>query len=270
MIARASFRRTSAVGALALVLLAASPGAAGGRRIASVLAEAERHALYPTRLPTPPVLETACGGDAVCAGRRIAAAHGDGARVVRVESPSSDSIRRQIHLPSLRVEGRTIRLDRFGRRVVDELAAALATLGGAPVVLDLRGNGGGRLDRMTRVAGRLLGNVARAFRARDATGGGWRDLKASGPAPRVATVLIGPETASSAEILAALLRRWGGSRLIGARTAGKDVVSRVIALDQANRLLLPSARIEVPGERLAGGLAPGGRAGFAPRTRANR
>ena len=71
-------------------------------------------------------------------------------------------------------------------------------------------------------------------------------------------VLIGPETASSGEILAALLRRYAGAELRGARTAGKDYLLRVVPVDHDWQLLLPSERVEVPGERLAGGLAPDG------------
>jgi C-terminal processing protease CtpA/Prc len=77
-----------------------------------------------------------------------------------------------------------------------------------------------------------------------------------GLAPGKLTVLVGPETASSGEILAALLRRYGGAELLGAPTAGKDYLSRVVAVDQDWRLLVPAERIEVPGETLAGGLVP--------------
>ena len=70
------------------------------------------------------------------------------------------------------------------------------------------------------------------------------------------TVLVGRQTASSGEILAALLRRHAGAELVGERTAGKDYLTRVVPLDQDWRLLLPAERIEVPGESLSGGLQP--------------
>ena len=69
-------------------------------------------------------------------------------------------------------------------------------------------------------------------------------------------VLIGPETASSAEVLAALLRRHAGARLVGTRTLGKDWLSRLVPPDHDWRLSIPAERIEVPGEPLAQGLVP--------------
>ena len=69
-------------------------------------------------------------------------------------------------------------------------------------------------------------------------------------------VLIGPGTASSAEVLAALLRRHAGARLIGARSGGKDWLTRLVPVDHDWRLAIPAERIEVPGEALAQGLVP--------------
>ncbi len=76
------------------------------------------------------------------------------------------------------------------------------------------------------------------------------------PGTRDLVVLVGPETASSAEVLAALLQRYAGARLAGSRTAGKDHLTRVIAVDHDWRLLVPAERIEVPGIELTGGLRP--------------
>ena len=68
-------------------------------------------------------------------------------------------------------------------------------------------------------------------------------------------MLIGPGTESSAEVLAAMLRRHAGARLVGAATRGKDWITRVIPVDHDHRLLLPAERVEVVGEALSGGLA---------------
>ena len=80
-----------------------------------------------------------------------------------------------------------------------------------------------------------------------------RDLGLDGAA---IDVLVGPGTASSAEVLAALLRRHAGARLVGARTAGKDWLTRLVPVDHDWRLAIPAEHIEVPGEHLAQGLAP--------------
>ena len=69
-------------------------------------------------------------------------------------------------------------------------------------------------------------------------------------------MLIGPETASSAEVLAALLRRHAAARLVGTRTLGKDWLSRLVPPDHDWRLSIHAERIEVPGEPLVQGLVP--------------
>jgi C-terminal processing protease CtpA/Prc len=72
------------------------------------------------------------------------------------------------------------------------------------------------------------------------------------------TVLVGTNTMSSGEVLAALLRRHAGATVLGERTWGKDYVLRVESVDPDWRALIPDGRIEVPGETLAGGLVPDG------------
>ena len=118
-------------------------------------------------------------------------------------------------------------LDRFGRTADREIADAIAAVGPAErprVVLDLRGNGGGDFDRMRRVASLFTGPREGAVRllGRD----GATDVALPTPLRAIGAfeidVLIGPATASSAEVLAALLRRHAGARLIGAPTLGKD------------------------------------------------
>jgi C-terminal processing protease CtpA/Prc len=112
---------------------------------------------------------------------------------------------------------------------------------------------------MLRVAGRFTGPVPEALRlVRD---DGVRRL-AIPDACAVwrgrLTVLVSGRTLSSGEVLAALLRRHAGAAVLGERTWGKNHVLRVEPLHQEWRALVPDGRIEVPGERLAGGLVPDG------------
>jgi C-terminal processing protease CtpA/Prc len=182
----------------------------------------------------------------------------------RVQHPTSDQIRWASTESSIEQTAnlgsgaRLVRLDRFGRKVDYELSAALR--GADALVLDLRHNRGGVLRRMLRVAGRFTGAVPEAVRLVDAdrvrllaipqpSGAVWRGQ---------VTVLVGPNTISSGEVLAALLRRHAGAAVLGERTWGKDYVLRVEAIDPDWRALIPDARIEVPGEILAGGLVPDG------------
>ena len=187
--------------------------------------------------------------------------------MVRVNHPDTDTIRRAYTVPSVTsVERRSdgvlvLALDRFGRTADREVADATTAVGPAEmtrVVLDLRGNGGGDFDRMRRVASLFTGPREGAIRllGRDGTA----DVALPAPLRAIGEfeidVLIGPGTASSAEVLAALLRRHAGARLIGAPTLGKDWLTRLVPVDHDWRLAVPAERIEVPGETLAQGLVP--------------
>jgi|AP95_1055475.scaffolds.fasta_scaffold19686_2 carboxyl-terminal processing protease len=149
-----------------------------------------------------------------------------------------------------------VALDRFGRDAVHELRAAI---GDAPgLILDLRANRGGALERMLRVAALFTGPIDAAL---GLNGSDNRRVLAIPDSPdRLArsriTVLVGRQTASSAEMLAALLRRHGGAEIVGETTFGKDFIYRTIPVDHDWRLLIPAERIDIPGEILAGGLIP--------------
>ena len=153
-------------------------------------------------------------------------------------------------------------LDGFGRKAGEELRAAVAELrtGGRPLglVLDLRGNAGGDFGRMLRLAAMFTGDRKNAVYLVDSNGRHALDLKGESAIQPLAelSVLVGPGTASSAEVLAALLHRYAGAALLGAPTAGKDHLTRVVPVDHDWRLLLPAEGIEVPGVVLSGGLAP--------------
>ena len=170
--------------------------------------------------------------------------------------------------------GRLVRLDRFGRKADHELRAALRRRTG--LVLDLRCEPG----RQPRPDAARRGALYRAGSGRGAAGRRPTTFGAcSIPAPQGAlwrgpiTVLVGPDTMSSGEVLAALLRRYAGATVLGERTFGKDYVLRVEPIAQGWRALIPDGRLEVPGQLLAGGLLPEGpipvelaaRLPFAPR-----
>ncbi len=209
-----------------------------------------------------------CGVDALCAARRIAAASGGRGYLERVTRPDSDSIRwarSQASVTTVRrlADGRgLVALDRFGRKASGELRAALAALRKAGeelhLVLDLRGNGGGDLGRMMRTAALFTGDTKDAIYLVGKTAKKSLDLELEGSVETLAglTVLVGPGTASSGEILAALLYRHAAADLVGQRTAGKDTLTRVVPVDHDWRLLLPAERVEVPGVDLRGGLVP--------------
>jgi Peptidase family S41 len=182
----------------------------------------------------------------------------------RVRHPTSEEIRWADTEASITARAdlgdgrRLLRLDRFGRKVDQEIGGSLRSAD--ELVLDLRHNQGGVLRRMLHVAARFTGPVPGAVRLIN----GDRVRTLSIPEPRAPiwrgriTVLVGANTISSGEVLAALLRRHAGATVLGERTWGKDYVLRVEPIDHDWRALIPDGRIEVPGEILAGGLVPDG------------
>jgi hypothetical protein len=224
----------------------------------------------PAAAPAAPALEAAldalrarCGSDGACLAAGIARDLPAGSRLQPVPPPDTDRIRWAATARSLgRIaplgDGRLVELRRFGRRLLQELPAALPARG--PLWLDLRANGGGDLVRMLAAAGWLTGPVPGALELAQAGARRWLDIPGP-PGRRFAgrlVVLVGPATASSAEALAALLRRHAGARILGDRTAGKTWLDEIRPLGQGWRVLVPGASLRVPGVDWQGGLAPDG------------
>lgn len=261
---------TKAALLLGLVLLPPASALAGAgldRLLRSV------HAIAPQALPARDALDRACAGDVVCTARLLARALGPRARLVPVVHPTTDRIRWVTSQPSVTghahdAKGRlTIALDHFGRKAVRELRtlaadAATTAQGISSLSLDLRANRGGDVDGMLRVAALFTGHIPDAVRLVGATRTSTlpvpalTSLFADYPLTVHLTVHVGPLTASSAEVLAALLKRHAGATIVGARTYGKDYLLHVVPVTHDLRLLVPGARIEVPGIALAGGLVP--------------
>ncbi len=212
------------------------------------------------------LLRARCGDDAICIAQRLAEQPSDRFRLRRRVHPDSDTIRWVKTQASL-IEARRqadqrlyLRLDRFGRKAEAELRAAFAAHGdhAQDIVLDLSRNRGGDFERMLRIAAGFAGRVEDALRLSGAQG------ERSLSLPKVAafgevcglTVKVGPDTASSGEILAALLARHAGAQVVGQPTAGKDYLLRVLPVDHDWQLLVPAERVVVPGVVLAGGLIP--------------
>lgn len=135
-------------------------------------------------------------------------------------------------------------------RTLEDLRAA----GVAGVLLDLRGNPGGRLDEAVRSAGVFLdgGPVVRVAR-RDAV-----PVTVVAPAggdvlTRV-VVLVDGGTASAAEVLAAALQERGRAVVVGSRTFGKGTVQEQHAVAGLGDLSLTVAQWSTPDGRSVEGL----------------
>ena len=253
------FRRPIALLVAAGFFGPAAAGVSAGPAIDRLYSAAAPYA--PDRLARAEV-DRRCGDDVRCAAEVIAEAFAGRALIEAVDHPDSDSMRLVKTEPSLgRVgpvaEGRLmVALDRFGRNAVHELRAAV---GDAPsLILDLRANRGGALERMLRVAALFTGPIEAALGVSGRAGRRMLAIPSSRDslAALRLTVLVGRHTASSAEMLAALLRRHGNAEIVGETTFGKDYLYRVIPVDHDWRLLVPAERIDIPGETLAGGLTP--------------
>ena len=256
----------TAISLLAVTGAAAGAETGGADRVAALIAAvAQSGPAVDARAAAE--IRARCAGDALCAGRLLSE-RDPRMRLERIDHPDSDTIRWVTSRPSVteaRIlsDGRSfVRLDRFGRKATRELRAAVTELramgASEELVIDLRGNAGGDLGRMARVAGQLAGAVKNAFYLVDKEIKNGVDISLPSDTVEVGriTLLVGGATASSAEILAALLRRYAGAEVLGTRTRGKDYLLRIVPLAHDWRLLVPAERVTVPGEQLAGGLRP--------------
>ena len=148
-----------------------------------------------------------------------------------------------------------LRIDRFATDTYDEFKAQLADLqrqGLKRLVLDLRGNPGGYLDRATRLADEFIAGSRKIVytvgkdeqytsQTYAQVAGEWE----KGPL----VVLIDENSASAAEVLAGALQDHDRALLVGRRSFGKGLVQQPIALQGGGELRLTVARYYTPSGR---------------------
>lgn len=137
---------------------------------------------------------------------------------------------------------------RFSTRTPQDLDAALDLL--APLdglILDLRANGGGDIEAAIHLADRLLasGDIIR-LTERQHTRVPLRAQASPSDLDLPLVVLVGPRTASAAELLAATLQAHGRAQVMGLPTYGKGSVQKLFPLGEDLQLKLTT------GEYLAG------------------
>lgn len=257
---------TRSVAVAAVAVLTPGIALAGGgveRLVGDVRSVANRE------VPTAADVTRQCADDVECAARMMVAAIGPRARLEPVRHPTTDQIRwvtttRSVTRVDVSDQGvLTLRLERFGRKVVAELRSSLidAARTGPPVravTVDLRTNHGGDFDRMLRAASLFIGHVPDAVRLTGKHGATTRSVPPGEPLLRglPLRVEVSRDTASSAEVLTALLKIHGGAVIVGSRTFGKNYLLRVVPVSHDTRLLVPAETVEVPGIDLVGGLVP--------------
>lgn len=143
-----------------------------------------------------------------------------------------------------------LRIRGFADGVPEQVQQVLSqgTQRGARVwIMDLRGNSGGSVEAMARVASIFIGQQPVAMvedRSGDKTPIGF---EARGPALRVPlVVLVDKETASGAEILAAALREYRVAAIVGTQTAGNVGIARPQPLPDGSAVQVTIGRLTTP------------------------
>jgi carboxyl-terminal processing protease len=120
------------------------------------------------------------------------------------------------------------------------------------VVLDLRGNPGGRVLELNAIAGMLLPTGLTIFLQEDREQGRIANTTRGVPllpASTPLTVLIDEGSASASEILSAALQEHGRGTIVGAKSAGAVLVSVTIPLPGSTALQVAIRRVLTPSGR---------------------
>ena len=128
-----------------------------------------------------------------------------------------------------------VRLASFGDKTAEELHETLTVL--RPkikgLILDLRGNGGGLLDKTVEICDRFIGEGKKIVSIRGRDPNAWKDYVATDEATTVdpdlpIVIMIDGFSASAAEIMAACLQDHDRAKVVGSRSWGKGTVQTVM------------------------------------------
>ncbi|WP_448518138.1 S41 family peptidase [Rhodoflexus sp.] len=148
-----------------------------------------------------------------------------------------------------------IKLARFGESAYDEFKSALEQLiskGMTQLVLDLRGNSGGYMDRAVKIADELISDdkLIVYTKGRDSNQNEAFNASKNGLFEKGGLiVLINEESASASEIVAGALQDNDRALLVGRRSFGKGLVQRPIMLSDGSELRLTISRYYTPSGR---------------------
>jgi carboxyl-terminal processing protease len=148
-----------------------------------------------------------------------------------------------------------VRVSTFAEPTGQQLRQHLKTLleaDPAGIVLDLRGNPGGRLAAAVEVASQFLREGVVLYQQRDPAGDDQRPYRASGNPVAPDTplvVLVDHGSASASEIVAAALRDNNRAILIGERTFGKGTVQELHNLSDDSQIRVTIAQWLTPARR---------------------
>lgn len=141
-----------------------------------------------------------------------------------------------------------------GDHVADELNKAVESLEGRHMqrlVLDLRDNGGGRVDQAAEIAGAFLPRGAVVYTIDSPK----NDLVDTGRVSRSfwkserrypVVVLVNSGTASASELVAGALQDNDRATLVGQTTFGKALVMRTVPLSDGSLMAIVTGRVSTP------------------------
>ena len=152
-----------------------------------------------------------------------------------------------------------VRVSTFAEPTGQQLRQHLKTLlesNPSGIVLDLRGNPGGRLAAAVEVTSQFLREGVVLYQQRDAQGAEQRPYRASGNPVAPDTplvVLVDHGSASASEIVAAALRDNNRAILIGERTFGKGTVQELHNLSDDSQIRVTIGQWVTPAGRVIQG-----------------
>ena len=149
-----------------------------------------------------------------------------------------------------------IMLTDFSHSTTGEMIEAIDDLkqqGMENLVLDLRNNGGGLLDQAVGVGEIFVPAGLKVVETRGRTANSAQVFTADGTAAGVAlplVILVGPATASAAEIVAGAVQDHDMGLIVGQPTWGKGLVQTVYNISHNNAVALTTAKYYTPSGRL--------------------
>jgi carboxyl-terminal processing protease len=148
-----------------------------------------------------------------------------------------------------------IKINRFGETTYDEFKKSLQDLkneGMASLIIDLRGNPGGYMDKATSIVDELVGGneVIVYTKGKDKSNNytvnaGQKGIFESGKI----VVLVDEGSASASEIVSGALQDYDRATVVGRRTFGKGLVQAPIQLSDGSELRLTISRYYIPSGR---------------------
>ena len=142
-----------------------------------------------------------------------------------------------------------IRISGFEGVTAEQFRSALDELekkGQKGLIIDLRGNGGGRLDAVVDMLDRMLPEgVIVSTKTKEGKG---EEYKSSGKEQfnKPLAVLINGNSASASEVFAGAIQDYGIGKIVGTQTYGKGVVQQIFDLDDGTAVKLTIAEYFTP------------------------